>query len=376
MAIDNDNHYWLMFNCFRRLTPRCQEKLRQRFGSIKAASEASISSLQAAGLSGGQASELDNFRRSFDSDKILAKLDEEGIRLVSILDHDYPALIREIYGYPPLLYYRGSLDNDANANLAIVGTRYPSAYGSTVLPELVSSLAGLPLTVVSGLAIGMDAVAHQSALDNNLKTWAFIGSGLDWDSLYPRDNFKLAERIIASGGAIFSEFPLCSRPDPVNFPKRNRLISGSSKAVLVVEAAMRSGALITARCALEQGRDVLALPGDLGRLQSSGTNHLLQQGAQLISCQDDLRLMFNDNDKYRSQIDKITTLSGHYAEPTISKEMKQIWEALADSKLTANEIAMSCKLDIKSTNSTLGVMEITGKVGVENGYYRRLALIL
>lgn len=362
---------WLLFNCFNRLSPRLQEKLRESFGSLALAAAASQDEWRRTGVRPEISAAFQKFRDSFRAAPLYDLLKKENIGLVTVLDQEYPDLLREIYGYPPLLYYRGSLASEGSFKLAVVGTRDPSAYGKSAVSALVSSLAGSKVIIVSGLALGIDAASHECALENGLKTWAFIGSGLNRRSLYPSENIKLADRIVEAGGAIFSEFPIFSRPDRFNFPKRNRLIAGASQATLVIEAALKSGALITARYALEQNRDVLAIPGDIGREQSVGPNRLLQQGARLISCPDDLREACGLDQSGAVKSDNIENDLSPIV-PEYAPAADKIWKVLDNRCLSADEIARECGLDTRNINSTLSVMEITGKLGAENGYYRRL----
>jgi DNA processing protein len=205
---------------------------------------------------------------------------ELGISLVGRDDADYPRLLREIYDPPPVLYVRGALRADEGpASVAVVGARAATPQGRALARRLARDLAAAGTTVVSGLARGIDAAAHRGALDASGRTVAVLGSGLD--RVYPPENEALAAAI-AEKGAVVSEFPLETTPYPSNFPKRNRIIAGWSKAVVVVEAAEKSGALVTARVALEEGRDVLAVPGHPSQPASAGCNQLIRDGAPLV----------------------------------------------------------------------------------------------
>lgn len=207
-----------------------------------------------------------------------------GIDVITMTDPAYPTLLREIPDPPPYLYVKGKLTADA-ACLAIVGSRNPTSYGLSMAGQLGRDLASRGLTVVSGLARGIDTAAHEGALDAGGPTWAVLGSGLA--NIYPENNKKLAAKI-AETGAVISEFPVLAGPDHHHFPVRNRVISGMSTGTVVVEAARKSGSLITARLAAEQGREVFAVPGSIQSFKSTGTHGLLKQGATLVESAADI----------------------------------------------------------------------------------------
>jgi DNA processing protein len=203
-----------------------------------------------------------------------------GLQIVALCDASYPALLREIYDPPPVLFVRGNLRPDeGDASVTVVGSRASSPRGTALARSLSRDLASAGATIVSGLARGIDSAAHRGALDAGGRTIAVLGSGLD--RIYPRENENLVGAI-AELGAVVSEFPLGTAPTPGNFPRRNRVLAGWSRAVVVVEAARRSGALVTARVALEEGRDVLAVPGHPADAASVGTNQLIFDGAPLV----------------------------------------------------------------------------------------------
>jgi len=217
-------------------------------------------------------------------DADLRKLEELGAHLLTIRDFHYPALLRQIHGAPPVLYLRGEIQECDHRAVAIVGTRRASPYGRLVAETLARDLAAAGVTVVSGLALGIDSAAHQGALAAG-RTIGIAACGLD--VTYPPSNHALMSRV-ASQGAVISEFPLGARPEPWRFPARNRIISGMALATVVVEAPEGSGALITADHALDQGRDVFAVPGSINTVQSRGTHLLLKQGAKLVESVQDI----------------------------------------------------------------------------------------
>jgi DNA processing protein len=202
-----------------------------------------------------------------------------GVRVLTALDEDFPELLSKIYDPPLAIYVKGSL-KPGRAPVGIVGTRKPTDYGLRSAVRLARDLAVSGLTVVSGLARGIDTAAHDAAVRSGGRTWAVLGTGLN--VCYPRENKKLSERILEGGGALVSEFPMNTGPMPANFPRRNRIISGLSYATVVIEGDFKSGSLITATAALEQGREVLALPGQVGGVMSRGPNMLIKNGAALL----------------------------------------------------------------------------------------------
>ncbi|HDI59430.1 MAG TPA: DNA-protecting protein DprA [Desulfobacteraceae bacterium] len=215
----------------------------------------------------------------------LAAAQAAGVRIVTYTDADYPALLRQIPDPPPLLYVMGTLGASARRSIAMVGARSATEYGLTTARDLASHLALRGITVVSGLALGIDTAAHLGALDVEGRTVAVLGSGLG--RIYPADNRRLARRIAVSG-AVISELPMRAGPDAHHFPRRNRIISGMSLGTVVVEASRRSGALITARMAADQNREVFAVPGSVGSLKSAGTHLLIRQGAKLVERVEDI----------------------------------------------------------------------------------------
>lgn len=210
-------------------------------------------------------------------------------KIINTLNHPdqlYPSWLREIPEAPIFIYYQGQPPPPAIFNVAVVGSRKPSVYGLQIIKYLLPHIIKKGFNIISGLARGIDTLAHQIAVNNNGKTWAVLGSGLD--NIYPQENKNLSLEIIKAGGGIISEFEPTTAPRPENFPRRNRIISGLSMAILIIEAEERSGSLITARHALEQGREVLAVPGNMLSPLSRGTNQLIQSGATPITDADDL----------------------------------------------------------------------------------------
>jgi DNA processing protein len=211
---------------------------------------------------------------------------EARARIISLSDPEYPARLKEIYDPPVVLFVKGSVEVLAQPGIAVVGTRHPTPYGSGMAERLSTDLASRGLVIISGLARGVDTASHRGAVAAKGKTVAVLGTGID--VMYPKENSRLAEQIVALGGALITEFPVGTSPTPQNFPIRNRIISGMSAGVLVVEAAEYSGTRITSRCALEQNRDVYAVPGNVTNKNSWGPNTLIKQGAKLVATWEDV----------------------------------------------------------------------------------------
>ena len=268
------------------------ERLLASFGSAQRALDATREELaRVEGLSLKASQQLILGRSSVSVDRELDLVEAHNCHLVAINDSAYPMLLKEIVDPPPLLYVRGELGEPDAPIITIVGTRSPTNYGKTISRQLSQQLAENGVTIVSGFARGIDTCAHQGALQANGRTIAVLGNGLS--QIYPNENKDLADEIVESG-ALISEFPMSVPPFPKNFPRRNRLVSGLSSGTVVVEASVRSGSLITARHAAEQGREVFAVPGQIFSKQSKGSHQLINQGAKLINAIDDIWEAFPD----------------------------------------------------------------------------------
>jgi DNA processing protein len=272
------------------------------------------------------------------------------IQKINPNDKNYPRLLKEIYDPPKELFFLGEIKAEENLPLAIVGTRKVSNYGKQVTIELGRSLARAGFTIVSGLALGVDGLAHQAAIDVKARTIAVLGCGLD--KIYPPNHKKLAEKIITQGGLIISEYPPGTPPLKHHFPTRNRIIAGLSLGVLVIEAPETSGALITARYALEQNREVFAVPGNIFNQNSIGTNQLIKLGAKLVTKPEDIFETFN-LDLPKKQKKEIKPAN---------KEEEAILKVLSDEPISIDEIVKQSGLNTSIVSSTLIMMEISGKV--------------
>jgi len=347
----SDIKYWVGLNLVPDIGPRRFALLRQYFGSLEEAWKASAADLRLAGLSSRAAEALLATRASVSLDKELERLSQKGIQVMTLDDPCYPPRLKEIYDPPPVLYVRGKLTPEDEWSVAVVGTRQATTYGQEVARRLARGLAQNRITIVSGLATGIDTVAHRAALEAEGRTIAILGCGLD--IVYPASNARLA-REIAERGALLSELPLGTMPKPGNFPQRNRIISGLSLGVLIVEAGDKSGALSTARHALDQNREVFAVPGSILAAMSRGTNRLIQDGAKLVSSVQDILEELN------------LTMVGQQLEmkeliPANETELL-IMRHLSAEPSHIDELCRSSGLPVASVSSTLTMMELKGMV--------------
>jgi DNA processing protein len=274
----------ILFNLVENFGSGCSRKLSAFFGAPEAAVGKPAEALVAAGLSPETAAKIAALRRH-DLDAELLRAEKNNVRIVTLADDAYPESLRHIFSPPPVLYMKGGFSPDDLLAVAMVGSRHASLYGLSTAKAFAAALAEQGFTVVSGMARGIDTQAHTGALERGGRTIAVLGSG--FNRIYPPENKKLAEAIERSGCAV-SEFPMDAGPLKQHFPRRNRIISGLSLGVLVVEAGRNSGALITADFALEQGREVFAVPGPLDSRSAFGSNDLIKEGAKLVSCVEDI----------------------------------------------------------------------------------------
>jgi DNA processing protein len=350
----DDLKYWLALSQFYKFGPVKFRKIKKYFADMAMAFKAPFEEYLRAGIDEKTAEEFTTFRQQTDPDKLLENLNKEKIKILTIDDPAYPKLLKRIYDPPLLLYYRGDLKAFSELALAVVGTRKFTTYGQQVTEKIVKELATNNLTIISGLALGIDALAHSAAIEVGGKTIAVLGSGLDQQNIYPWQNRYLADKIQAHEGLILSEYPLGTLPLKHHFPQRNRLISGLSLGTLVVEAGEKSGAIITALHALEQNRDVFAIPGSIYSPYSAGTNSLIKMGAKLIaSAQDIVETL--DLTRAVSYIEsrKIIPESG---------EEKLILSRLNYEPIYIDDLVRLTKLDTSVINSTLTIMEMKGMI--------------
>lgn len=276
---DPELKYWITVHRVSGIGPARFNQLLRHFGSIEAAWRAPFSELAAAGIGQENARSLEEIRQSSDPDREAETLDRLGISAVRLHYSGYPKSLSEIYDPPPVLYYRGILKESEPDAVAVVGSRRCTAYGREMARRISTGLAASGVSIFSGLARGIDGAAHRAALDAGGRTVAVVGGGLD--SIYPNEHAEMAAEMVAAGGAVISEYPVGVRPKPEHFPRRNRVISGLTRGVVVVEATRKSGAMLTVKWALEQDREVFAVPGSALSDNSEGPNWLIQQGAKL-----------------------------------------------------------------------------------------------
>ncbi len=350
--------YWVGFSFIPGIGRVRLNQLENHFGSLEKAWQASSGDLRPA-LDENVVRSIVAWRPKIDLDSEMEKLERYEVRALTFRDEDYPARLKEIYDYPPIIYVRGSLTTADEWCLAVVGTRRATAYGRQVTEEIISDLARNNITIVSGLARGIDSIAHQTALESGGRTVAVLACGLD--TVYPAENLNLARRIMENG-ALVSEYPLGAKPKPELFPRRNRIISGMSLGVLVTEAGEASGALITANLALEQNRDVLAVPGSIFSPASTGNNKLIREGACLVrNCQDILEEL--NLKAVAQQLEFKEIIPASETESVLLKN-------LSSEPSHIDSICVTSGLPVSTVSSTLAMMELKGLVrGVGNMSY-------
>ncbi|MDD2509664.1 MAG: DNA-processing protein DprA [Syntrophomonas sp.] len=338
-------------------------KIKDSFGSFENCLKSDSSALYAA-LKPEIAQAIISRRQQSSIFFYLEQLEDKGINLVSFEEPDYPPMLRNIYSPPFMLYFRGYMESLEELCLAVVGSRAASDYGRTTARKLGNNLASRGISVVSGMARGIDAEAHRGALDAGGRTVAVLGSGLN--VIYPRSNTRLYHEIIEHG-VVISEFPLDTNPDARNFPMRNRIISGISRGVVVVEARARSGALITADFALEQGRDVFAVPGPINRESSLGANNLIKQGAKLITGVEDIIEEYYDITIPESECPVQEQLL------FLDEQERVLINCLAENSLLFDDIIASTGFTIGQLSSLLLKLELAGIVkSLPGNYYGKV----
>lgn len=343
--------YWVGFNLVKGIGPMKVRALLDHFGDLETAWCADVSALRKAGLDRRALTSLLKTRDQLNLDAELDRLVEHNIRALTWNDPEYPARLLQIPDPPPVLYVRGLLTSEDEWAVAVVGTRRASAYGKAVTGRLVTDLAVNHVTIVSGLARGIDGEAHRAALDAGGRTIAVLGCGLDL--IYPPEHRNLAHDIVENG-ALVSEYPLGTRPEASNFPPRNRIISGLSLGVLVVEAGFKSGALITADFAADQGRDVFAVPGNLYARSNEGTNRLIQDGAKLVMGAEDILEELN-----------LMMVAQQVEVRAVVPETKTealLLQHLSLDPVHVDELALQVDLPIAAVTSNLALMELKGMV--------------
>lgn len=343
--------YWVGFSRVKGIGAARSRLLVDYFGDLEAAWKASEAQLRQAGLGAKTVQALLEARKSIDPDREIERILQAGISIATLEDPQYPRKLLSIEFPPPVFYYKGSLEEQDDCAVAVVGTRHVTSYGRQVAGELGRFLARNNITVISGLARGVDAVAHEAALAEGGRTLAVLGSGVD--VIYPPEHRALAERIMANG-ALLSDYYPGTPPEGVNFPPRNRIISGLSTAVVIVEAGERSGALITAEFAATQGREVFAVPGSIYAFRSKGTNRLIRDGAlPLLDYRELLdALNLQQIDEYR------------YAKKVLPENDIELllMEILKNEPMHIDEIKATVGLPMEKVSAALVMMKLKGLV--------------
>lgn len=346
-----DAKYWITLSTHQKIGARTFAKLYKRFKNLNKVWQASNQQLAEAGLDLGQIDAVKEVIAQKDPEKELEKVLKQKISVLILPDKDYPKLLKEVPDPPGILYIRGQLKKEDELALAVVGSRKFSSYGQRVTEELVYPLAKNQLTIVSGLALGIDSYAHKAALDAHGRTIAVLACGLD--QIYPIANIRLADKILASGGAIISEFPLGMPALNYNFPIRNRIIAGLSLGTLVIECAVNSGSLLTAAAALDYNREVFAVPGPIFSETSIGTNRLIQVGAKLINSYSDILEELAIEEKAKIQKAR-QVIADTKEEEILLKYLKE--------PILVDVLVNQSGLEAAAVNSTLIQMEMKGKI--------------
>ena len=347
----DDKPFWVGFTLIKGIGAVRIQALIRHFGGLQAAWNAAPADLAEAGLGPRIVERVIQARQGVDLERVWKDIARQGIQVLTWEDEAYPGRLKEIEQPPPVLYVRGEYLEEDAFSVAVVGTRRVTPYGRQITEEIARFLAGNGLTVISGLARGVDALAHTCSLQAGGRTLAVLGSGVD--KIYPPEHRALAEQIMERG-AIISDYPPGTPPEAANFPPRNRIISGLSLAVVVVEAGETSGALITAEFAAEQGREVFAVPGSILAPQSKGTNKLIQEGAQPLLSAADLMQALNLN-RMGEQKAARKIIPGDAVEA-------QLLKALSNEPVHVDEIRNQTGLPIEKVSATLALMELKGMV--------------
>lgn len=354
MAISQNFLYYIALSHFPKFGPKSLGQILQNKKDYKKLFLGSTKDFSGLKIPDKYIQDFFNYREKINLTEIESLIKKEGVEVITPKSQEYPPLLKEIHNPPSILFCKGDLSAFMGQKISIVGSRKLTPYGEQIVAELLANLYGSGLKIVSGLALGIDAEAHKNALQNKLKTIAVLGTGVNDSNIYPRSNFSLAKKIIKDGGLVISEFPFGTVGLKYNFPQRNRIISALSKITIVVEAAKKSGALITAYHALEQNRDVFAVPGSIKSSVSAGPNELIKQGA--------IPLTDTNNIREALDLDAKINYSKKDFEKNLSKEEKLIIKHLSSTPTHVDRLSRLTDLTISTINSTLTMMEINGLV--------------
>ena len=355
--MSDDLAYWVALTRFGPFGSVRLGKLSRRFSDMRAAFEASAGQLVEAGIEPHVVNRFLQERLHLDPQRELELLVKHQVEAITLKDPRYPTLLKQIYDPPAVLFIRGRLPPQNVKHLAVVGSRKATTYGKRAVERMIDPLSRVGVVIVSGLAYGIDAEAHHVCLNAQGTTLAVLGSGVDQESIYPSQHRALATTILANGGALISEFPIGSPPLKHHFPLRNRIIAGLCHGILIVEAAMESGSLISAKSALESGRDVYAVPGPIDAPMSEGPNSLIKQGAILVT---------EPTDIFGITI-KPTPVSPTYKPQ--NPEEEQLLSHLTQEPKHLDELVRLSHLPIHVVASTLTLLEMKGVARHVGGRY-------
>lgn len=366
--------YWLAWNRVKEIGPIRFSNLMNSFSSLEEAwnnnRKKDISKILHAGPNIWE--KIESQKQSINPDSELSLLEKMKVNVITIKEDDYPVLLKNIYDPPPIIYYRGNFLDMVNnkKTLAVVGSRKATYYGRKIARDISLELASRGYTIISGLARGIDTKAHLGALEAGGKTVAVLGCGID--RIYPAENISIANKIIKNG-AIITEFPVYTKPEKNNFPRRNRIISGLSMGTLVVEAAEKSGALITSDCSLDQGREVFAIPGSIHSFLSKGCHDLIKQGAKLVNSYQDIIEELETKDIYNKSSENCNKKDENINIEDLNEYEKHFLNYISADPLHIDEIANLTELSPAQVNETLLSLELKNIIReVEGKRYIRI----
>jgi DNA processing protein len=354
MLNEHEKIYWCAWKKIYAIGPKRFGLLKDYFKNLETAWQADNAEIQKA-LTGDKTKNLEEIlteKQQINPDLVWQEIQKNNVQVVTLADENYPQLLKQTHSAPPVLFYQGQLPDPDQVSLAVVGTRALTNFGKTATEILVEPLAKAGLNIVSGLALGIDGEAHKAALNAGGKTFAVVGSGLD--QTYPPQHKKLSQEIINTGGGIISEFSIGMPALPHHFPLRNRIIAGLCKGTLIIEAGEKSGALLTARNALDENREVFAVPGDFTRPTALGPNQLIKMGATPVTKSEDILNAFEL---------KILNITKPKTPPKAdNKEEEIILQNLGLGAKHVDELSSLCDLDPSVVNATLILLELKGRV--------------
>ena len=352
--------YWIAFSSIEQLDSRFIKRLYDYFGDIEKAFNCNLKELENIdGLSVKKAQNFISLRDKTNIDKVFADVESRGINFLTLESENYPQMLKNIENPPAVLYYKGKLfDCNLDKTLAVVGSRKASSNSRSNLTKIISGLKNTDVCIVSGLASGIDTVAHTSAIENNLKTIGVIASGFDF--IYPKQNKVLYENIEHGYGAIVTEYYPTFQPIQFRFPQRNRIVSGLSYGTLVAEAGLKSGALITANLTLEQGRELMCIPGDISNPNTQGIYKLLKNGATMITESEDILDALSWEIMAEQKQTQLTL-------PTMTNDEAIIFEHLEIEEKGVDELLTLTNMKLDNLLMNLTTMELKGIIKQVNG---------